>query len=69
MKKVDYEELEYLNKFNKEIQIVFTKVDNVNHYNNINYLTEATNYIKTLRNVRSEIFLTSSKYFLFFNIK
>ena len=61
MKKIDYEELAMLNKFNIDIQIAFTKVDNVNHYNNINYITEASNYIRTLKNVRTEIFLTSSK--------
>ena len=61
MKKIDFEELKFLNNFNKDIQVVLTKVDKVDHYNNINFITEAANFVKPLKNVRPEIFVTSAK--------
>ena len=61
MKKVDMEELTFLNKFNKEIQVVLTKVDNLNQGDTIKYVTQISNFTKPLINVRQEIFLTSSR--------
>ena len=55
------EELTFLNKFNKEIQVVLTKVDNLNQGDTIKYVTQISNFTKPLINVRQEIFLTSSR--------
>jgi GTP-binding protein EngB required for normal cell division len=62
IKKVDMEELEFLNKFNKKIQIVLTKVDTLNNIETVQYATQVSNFTKPLINIRKEIFLTSSKY-------
>jgi GTP-binding protein len=64
IKNVDMEELEFLNKFNKKIQIVLTKVDTLNNIETVQYATQVSNFTKPLINVRREIFLTSSKYLL-----
>lgn len=61
MNKIDKEELNFLNNFNKEIQLVFTKVDKMNSKEIIKYITEASLFSKDLRNVRQEILLTSAE--------
>jgi GTP-binding protein len=61
MNQLDKQELEFLNKFNKEIQLVFTKVDKKNDTKVIQFLTEASQFSRGLQNVRTEILLTSSR--------
>lgn len=61
MTDIDRDELEFLNKFNKEIQLVFTKVDNKNKNNLIQYVSEASHFCRKLKNVRNEILLTSTR--------
>jgi GTP-binding protein len=61
MTDIDKEELQFLNNFNKDIQLVFTKVDNFNNKEVIKYLTEASQFTRNLKNVRTEILLTSSR--------
>ncbi len=61
MTPMDKEELEFINQFGKEIQLVFTKVDNTNDKNIIKYLSEASNFSRDLKYIRTEILLTSSK--------
>jgi GTP-binding protein len=61
MNSIDMEHLKFLNKFSKDIQLVFTKVDKLNDNNLIKYVTEASNFTRDLNNVRTEILLTSSK--------
>lgn len=61
MTEIDKEELKFLNNFNKEIQLVFTKVDNFSDKFLIKYITEASHFSRDLKNVRTEILLTSSK--------
>lgn len=56
----DKKELFFLNQFNKEIQIVFTKVDKMNSKEIIKFITETSLYTQDLRNVRQEILLSSS---------
>jgi GTP-binding protein len=58
---LDKEELKFLNNFNKEIQLVFTKVDNFSDKYLIKYITEASHFSRDLKNVRTEILLTSAK--------
>ena len=58
---VDRGELAFINKFNKEIQLVFTKVDNKNKNNLIQYVSEASQFSRNLKNVRNEILLTSTR--------
>jgi len=57
----DKKELEFLNKFNKEVQIVFTKVDKMNSKEIIKFITETSLFTQDLVNIRQEILLTSSK--------
>ncbi len=61
MTDIDKEELEFINKFNKEIQLVFTKVDKKNKNNLIQYVSEASHFTRHLKNVRNEILLTSTR--------
>jgi GTP-binding protein len=61
MKNIDREQLIFLNKFQKEIQLVFTKIDKLNNSNLIKYITEASNFCKPLKNIRPEIMMCSSK--------
>ena len=61
MNKIDKEELIFLNNFNKEIQIVFTKVDKMNSREIVKYITEVSLFSKDLKNVRQEILLTSAE--------
>lgn len=57
----DKKEIKFLNSFNKEIQIVFTKVDKMNSKEIIKFVTETSLFSQDLVNVRQEILLTSSR--------
>lgn len=57
----DKKELEFLNQFNKEIQLVFTKVDKMDSKEIVKYITQASLFIQDLVNIRQEILLTSSR--------
>jgi len=59
----DKKEIAFLNNFNKEIQLVFTKVDKMNSKEIIKFITEASLFSQDLVNVRQEILLTSSRNF------
>lgn len=61
MQNIDKEEIQFLNNFNKDIQLVFTKVDKINSSQIIKYITEASHYTRDMKNVRTEILLTSTK--------
>lgn len=61
IQKLDLLTLYKLNKFNIDIVIVFTKLDNFNDKNAIEYITFISNFVKKLNNVRDEIILTSCK--------
>lgn len=61
MTSMDKEHITFLNNFNKDIQLVFTKVDKLSDNSLIKYVTEASNFTRNLKNVRTEILMTSSK--------
>lgn len=61
LKTADLHELFIMNKFDKEIQIVFTKVDSMQNTQIIQNLKKTSNFTKNFKNIRNEIILTSSK--------
>jgi GTP-binding protein len=61
LKQTDKKELKFLNNFDKDIQLVFTKIDKLNKENMIKNIAEASSFTKSLKNVRPEIFLTSAR--------
>ncbi len=61
MMPLDKAEIKFLNNFNKDIQLVFTKVDKLNNIKLVKFISEASNFTKNLKNVKREILITSSK--------
>lgn len=61
IQKVDLERLVYLNNMNVDIALVLTKVDSMSKGNIISKLEFLSKYISNLKNIRTEILLTSSK--------
>lgn len=61
IQKVDLERLVHLNTMNVDITIILTKVDSMSKGNIISKLEFLSKYISNLKNIRTEILLTSSK--------
>lgn len=61
LKKIDEEHLTELNVFGKQIQLVFTKVDEFKDPELLTNLNKAYQFGKTLKNCRFEILMTSTE--------